>query len=393
MKKSFHFDTLIQDATIHSMNQSMDVYVSSCVGIYQQKICYIGPYQAHFKAKQIIDAKQQIVTPGLIDCHTHLVYAGTRCNDFSQRLAGYSYAEIAAKGGGILSTVNATRMATEDELFLQSTKRLQAMIDAGVTCVEIKSGYGLDCANELKILRVIKRLAEQFSIQIQSTYLALHAMPPEYTNASQYLTEVIEHILPQVAAQKLATSVDAFCEKIAFSPLQVEQLFQAAKSYGLEVKIHAEQLSNQKGAVMASHYQPLSMDHLEYLAPQDCMKLHGTAVLLPGAFYCLKESKRPPVQSLRDANIPIAIATDCNPGTSPFVHLPTIMNMACVLFDLSIAEVWRGVTIHAAKALGIADQLGSIELGKNAHLVIWNTDDCRDIVYQPQMVKPLCRLY
>ena len=393
MNNSFQFDTLIQNARVHCINQAMDVHIAACVGIHQQKICYIGPYQSHFTAQYEFDAKQQIVTPGLIDCHTHLVYAGSRCHDFGQRLEGYSYSDIAKMGGGILSTVNATRMATEDELFLQSKTRLQAIMDSGVTCVEIKSGYGLDYENELKILRVIQRLAEQFPIQIQSNYLALHAIPPEYKDSSQYVREVIEHILPEVAKQKLATSIDAFCETIAFSPIQVEQLFQAAKSYGLQVKIHAEQLSNQQAAVMASRYQALSMDHLEYLDAEDCTKLHGTAVLLPGAFYFLKETKLPPVQALRNAQIPIAIATDCNPGTSPFVHLPTMMNMACVLFGLTIEEAWQAVTIHAAKALGLENQMGSIELGKKAHLIVWNTDDWREVIYQPQMVKPILRLY
>jgi imidazolonepropionase len=267
------------------------------------------------------------------------------------------------------------------------------MIESGVTCVEIKSGYGLDATNELKMLRVIKRLAEQCPIQIHATYLALHALPQHYSNSSAYVEEVIDQILPQVAELKLATSVDAFCETIAFSTQQVEQLFKAAKHYGLNVKIHAEQLSNQRGAVMASNYQALSIDHLEYLDAQDCKQLQGVAVLLPGAYYFLKETKAPPIDALRLANLPMAIATDCNPGTSPFTQLPMMMNMACILFGLTIEEAWRGVTIHAAKALGMDKHIGSIELGKAAHLVVWNTDDWRDIVYQPQMVKADLRLY
>ncbi len=392
MNKSFQFDSLIKNATIHCMNPSMDVHRSCCVGILNQKISYIGPYQSHFSAKQELDAKQQILTPGLIDCHTHLVYAGNRSNDFCKRLQGLSYAEIAKQGGGILSTVKATQEASEDDLFQQSKARLQAMIDSGVTCVEIKSGYGLDCANEIKMLKVIKRLAEQCPIQIHATYLALHALPPNYSNSSIYVDEVIEQILPQVAKLKLATSVDAFCETIAFSTQQVEQLFKAAKNYGLNLKIHAEQLSNQGGAVMASNHQALSMDHLEYLDVRDCQRLEGTAVLLPGAYYFLKEVRLPPIDALRQANIPMAIATDCNPGTSPFTQLAMMMNMACILFGLTIEEAWRGVTIHAAKALGIDKQIGSIEIGKTAHLVVWNTDDWRDLVYQPQMVKPVVRL-
>jgi imidazolonepropionase len=393
MNKSFQFDSLIKNATIHCMNISMDVHTSCCVGILNQKISYIGPYQSHFTAKHELDAKQQILTPGLIDCHTHLVYAGNRSNDFCKRLQGVTYSEIAEQGGGILSTVKATQEASEDELFQQSKARLQAMIDSGVTCVEIKSGYGLDCANELKMLKVIQQLAEQCPIQIHATYLALHALPPNYSNSSIYVDEVIDVILPQVAKLKLATSVDAFCETIAFSTQQVEKLFKAAKNYGLNIKIHSEQLSNQGGAVMASNHQALSMDHLEYLDAKDCRSLKGVAVLLPGAYYFLKETKLPPIDALRHSNLTMAIATDCNPGTSPFTHLPMMMNMACILFGLTIEEAWRGVTIHAAKALGMDKHIGSIELGKAAHLVVWNTDDWCDIVYQPQMVKPDVRLY
>lgn len=327
-------------------------------------------------AKQLHDCEQKTMTPGLIDCHTHLVYAGDRTTDFSLRLHGASYEELAKQGCGILSTVRATAEASPDSLYQQSAKRLQSMLQHGTTTVEIKSGYGLSCEHELKQLTTIQTLAENFPLTLYPTFLGAHALPQAYKqHPDDYIDYVIQETLPQVAEQHLAKAVDAFCETIAFTPAQVERFFTAAEHYGMKIKLHAEQLSDSQGAQLASRFRALSADHLEHatLEGLTAMATAGTIpVLLPGAFYFLREKKNPPIALLRELNLPIAIATDCNPGTSPATSLPLMMNMACVLWQLTPEEALRSVTINAAKALGLAQDIGSLETGKQADFVIWD---------------------
>ncbi len=318
----------------------------------------------------------RLLTPGLVDCHTHLVYAGDRASEFEQRLEGASYAEIAAAGGGILSTVRATRAASETELLAAAQQRLRALVAEGVTTVEIKSGYGLDVDSELKMLRVARRLAQDFGLRVKTTLLGAHALPPEYEGrADDYIDLVCEQMLPRALAEALVDAVDVFIESIAFSRSQGERVLAAAQALGLPVKVHAEQLSDLGGAVMAAGRGALSVDHLEYLQPADCAAIAeggSVAVLLPGAFYVLGETQLPPVDALRERGVPIALATDANPGSSPIHSLLLIMNMACTLFRLTPAEALRAVTINAARALGLQNEIGSLEIGKQADLVVWD---------------------
>ncbi|MGF6168287.1 MULTISPECIES: imidazolonepropionase [Pseudomonas fluorescens group] len=325
------------------------------------------------------------VTPGLIDCHTHTVFGGNRSGEFEQRLQGVSYAEIAAQGGGIASTVRATREATEDELFASAAKRLKSLMRDGVTTVEMKSGYGLDLANERKLLRVIRRLAEELPISVRSTCLAAHALPPEYKDrADDYIDLVCSEMLPALAAEGLVDAVDAFCEYLAFSPEQVERVFVAAQQLGLPVKLHAEQLSSLHGSSLAARYKALSADHLEFMDEDDAiaMAAAGTvAVLLPGAFYFLRETRLPPMEALRKHKVKIAIASDLNPGTSPALSLRLMLNMACTCFRMTPEEALAGATLHAAQALGMADTHGSLEVGKVADFVAWDIERPADLAY------------
>lgn len=382
-------DLLIKNARIMTMDNQHGTLDKASVAIKNGMISCITTDTTQIKAQHVIDADEKLLTPGLIDCHTHLVYAGNRAAEFAQRLQGISYAEIAKKGGGILSTVRATRRASLDELAHLAMLRAQVMLSHGTTTVEIKSGYGLDLNTEIKILTVARMLEKQLPLTVVPTFLGAHAIPLEYEHdIDGYLDYVISTVLPVVATKKLAVFVDAFCESIAFSTTQVERLFQASLKLGLKLKLHAEQLTDQKGAVLAARYKACSVDHLEYLAPEDCSMLFNkktVAVLLPGAYYFLKETQLPPVSDLRSNHIPIAIATDANPGTSPFLTLPLMMNMACILFGLSIQEAWEGVTINAAKALDLGQELGSIEVGKKADLIIWSTDNMDDVVYNPSI--------
>jgi len=325
------------------------------------------------------------VTPGLIDCHTHTVFGGNRSGEFEQRLQGVSYAEIAAAGGGIASTVRATRAASEDELFASARQRLLNLLRDGVTTVEIKSGYGLSLESERKILRVIRRLGQELPVTVRSTCLAAHALPPEYKDrADDYIEHICTHMLPALAAEGLVDAVDAFCEYLAFSPEQVERVFKVAQQLGLPVKLHAEQLSSLHGSSLAARYQALSADHLEFMTEEDAIAMaqSGTvAVLLPGAFYFLRETQLPPMEALRKHGVKIAIASDLNPGTSPGLSLRLMLNMACTLFRMTPEEALAGVTQHAATALGLGDSHGSLEPGKVADFVAWNIDRPADLAY------------
>jgi imidazolonepropionase len=336
-------------------------------------------------AAAVHDADGALVTPGLIDCHTHLVHAGNRAHEFEMRLQGASYEDIARAGGGIMSTVRQTRDASEAELMNSAAERLRRLVAEGVTVIEIKSGYGLDTRTELAMLRAAKLLGESAPVTVKTTFLGAHALPAEYQGrADDYIALVCNEMLPAAAAAGLVDAVDAFCEGIAFSPEQTARVFDKAQKLGLRVKLHADQLSDLGGAALAARYGALSADHLEYTSEAGvrAMAEAGTvAVLLPGAFYFLREKQLPPVQLLRDYGVPIAIATDCNPGSSPLTSMLLALNMACTLFRLTPEEALAGATCHAACALGMADSHGTLEPGKVADFAIWNAASAAELAY------------
>ncbi|MGP5075586.1 imidazolonepropionase [Psychrobacter celer] len=363
---------------------------SAAIGIKDGKIAWIGTYEqikphlTHYKSDQIKDVHGNWITPGLIDCHTHIVYGGNRSNEFEARLQGASYQDIAAQGGGIVSTVSATRTASEEELFTQSEKRLLSLLREGVTSIEIKSGYGLDLDTERKMLKVARALGDKHHIHVSTTYLAAHALPPEYKDRADAYIEQVCQWLPILHSEGLIDAVDGFCENIAFSSEQIKRVFDVARSLDLSVKLHSEQLSNIGASALVAEYQGLSSDHLEHLAEDDIKKMatsNTVAVLLPGAFYTLRDTKLPPIEALRKHRVPMAISTDCNPGTSPLTSLLLAMNMGCTLFYLTTEEVLAGATVHAAQALGLAKK-GKIEVGCDADLVLWDIARPADLAYQ-----------
>lgn len=353
------------------------------------KIAWIGPKNAvpppqNGAARTTVQCDGLWLTPGLIDCHTHLVYAGDRSNEFEMRLNGADYKDIARAGGGILSTVRATRAASEHELYAAARARLDRLHEDGVTTVEIKSGYGLDLETERKMLRVARRLGATSHVDVRTTFLGAHTVPPEFTSREDYVRHVIEEMLPAIANEGLADAVDVFCETIAFSLDDTQRIFEKAQFLGLPVKLHAEQLSNSGGAALAAGFKALSADHLEFMSEDSARKLAeaGTvAVLLPGAFYFLRESQRPPVDVLRRHQVPMALATDCNPGTSPMQSILLAMNMSCVLFRLTPEEALTATTRNAAQALGLSTQKGTLTPGKSADFALWDISSPRALSY------------
>ena len=350
-------------------------------------ISWVGPMSgldSRMPRNDEIDARGALVTPGLIDCHTHLVYAGNRAREFEMRLQGATYEEIARGGGGIVATMKATRAASEQQLRAESGARLDAMLAEGVTTVEITSGYGLDVESELKCLRVARSLEHGRRVCIVTTLLGAHTVPPEYRGrADAYVDLICAELIPRAARERLADAVDAFCEGIGFTPAQTRRVFECARAHGLRVKLHADQLSNLGGAALAAEFAALSADHLEHTdeAGVAALARAGTvAVLLPGAYYFLGETQRPPLDALRRHGVPMAIATDCNPGTSPNTSLLTTMNMACTLFRMTPEEALAGVTVHAARALGLEDR-GTLEPGKRADFVVWDAFEPAELAW------------
>jgi len=383
-------DTLWHNAhlmTLDAEDGGLGLVRDGVVACHDGHIVYAGAaaqLPGPLSARRSIDCGGRWIGPGLIDCHTHLVYAGNRAGEFEQRLLGASYADIARAGGGIVATVRATRAADEDALLAASLPRLDALLAEGVTTVEIKSGYGLTLEDELRLLRVARRLGELRPVAVSPTFLGAHAVPPG-AEAQTYIDEVCDSMIPAVAAQGLAEAVDVFCEHLAFTPAQTEQVFQAAQRHGLALKIHAEQLSNQGGAALAARYGALSADHVEYLddAGVAAMAAAGTvAVLLPGAFYFTRDTQLPPIAALRAAGVPRALATDCNPGTSPLTSPLLAMNLAATLFRLTVAECIAGFTREAARALGRQDQVGRLRAGLACDLAIWDIAEPAELVYR-----------
>ena len=368
---------ILGNAQVATMTPGADLINDGCVVLDGAQIAWVGPQSAlpaAHAARSLVDLGGRLITPALIDCHTHLVFAGDRAREFEQRLNGVSYAEIARAGGGILATVSATRAASQDELLAQALPRVDQMLAEGVGTIEIKSGYGLDLLTEIRMLRVARRIADLRAVTIRTSFLGAHAVPPDYAGrADDYLSEQALPALRAAAVEGLIDAVDGFCETIAFSPAQITRVFAEARALGLPVKLHAEQLSNLGGAALAARHGALSADHLEYLDAEGvrAMAQAGTvAVLLPGAFYTLRERHLPPIARLRRRGVAMAVATDCNPGSSPLTSLGLAMNMACTLFRLTPLEALQGTTVNAARALGLSDR-GTIAPGQRADLAVW----------------------
>ncbi|WNC69215.1 imidazolonepropionase [Thalassotalea nanhaiensis] len=400
---SANWQMLFINVNIATMSQGGTSYAAiedGALAINDGKIVWLGNKEQlpEFDEShvEIIDGKGQWLSPGLIDCHTHIVYGSHRANEFELRLQGASYEEIAQSGGGIVSTVKATRAASEDELFASAYKRLNALHKEGVTSLEIKSGYGLDLETEVKMLKVANRLSDSLPVTVQKTFLGAHALPVEYKDdADAYIKLVCEQMIPEVAKQNLADAVDVFCEGIGFSLAQTEAVFSAAKAHNIRVKVHAEQLSDLGGTELAAKYNALSSDHLEFLSDDGVKAMQASgmvAVLLPGAFYFLRETKLPPIEMLRANNVRIAIASDANPGSSPINSIQLMLNMACTLFRLTPTEALAGVTCNAARALGIDDKVGELAVGMDADIAMWDIEQPAELCYQ-YGVNPLMGLY
>ncbi len=397
------WDRLLVDCRIATLEMVpgnlLGLIDDGAIGIADGKIVRVGKRTelAGFRAREVVALGGAWVTPGLIDCHTHLVFGGTRADEHAMRRAGASYEEIARAGGGIASTVKRTAAASDEELLDQSRRRLHALMAGGCTTIEIKSGYGLDPESELRLLKIASELGAGEVVRIVPTLLALHALPSDQADRrAHYVSEIVDKLVPAAARQGLAASVDAFCETIAFTPDEVERVFKAAAHHGLQVRLHAEQLSNSHGAALAAQYRALSADHLEYLddAGARAMASAGTvAVLLPGAYYALSENKKPPVAYLRKHKVPMAVATDCNPGTSPLLSPTLAMNMACNLFGLTPEEALQGMTTNAARALGLAHSVGSIAAGKQADLCIWAIESLAELGYWIGLPGPERRIF
>jgi imidazolonepropionase len=387
-----HWDGLLLDCRLATLRETGAAYgaiENAALGWKDGKIVFAaGQAQLPDKPERLADRVESLhgawITPGLIDCHTHLVFAGNRAAEFELRLNGASYEDIARAGGGIVSTVTQTRAASEDELFAQSLQRARALLADGVTTIEIKSGYGLDLETESRMLRVARRLGAELGISVRTTFLGAHAVPPEFSGRqSDYVDEVCVRMLPAIAHEGLADAVDAFCENIAFTPSETRRVFETARALGLPVKLHADQLSDLDGAALAAEFAALSADHLEYTSEAGVRALAAAgavAVMLPAAFYTLRETRLPPIDQLRVHGVPMAVASDVNPGTSPLLSLRHAMNMACTLFRMTPEEALRGTTVNAARALGLADR-GSLQPGLRADFVVWDIERPADLCY------------
>jgi imidazolonepropionase len=382
-----HVDTIWRNARLATCAgaEGLGIIEDGAVAARDGRIAWVGPaaeLPADVRAASTVDCGGRWITPGLVDCHTHLIFAGDRSHEFERRLAGASYADIARSGGGIASTVRATRAASKDDLVRSALPRLDALLAEGVTTIEVKSGYGLDTESELRMLRAARRLESERRVSVATSYLGAHAIPPGGDRAA-YLHSVINDAIPRIAAERLADAVDAFHETIAFTAEETEAVFTAARAHGLPVKLHADQLNDNDGAALAARFGALSADHLEYTndAGAAAMARAGTvAVILPGAFYVLKESRKPPVESFRRHGVPMAVATDLNPGTSPIASLRLCAHMACTFFGLTVPEAILGMTRHAAQALGRLDTIGTLEPGKFCNLAIWDVDHLAQLV-------------
>ena len=386
------WDALLTDCRLATMRANGARYgaiEAAALGWKDGVITFAGPMDTlPDRADALADRVESVggawITPGLVDCHTHLVFGGDRADEFERRLGGASYEDIARSGGGIMSTVRATRAADEDALLVASLPRARALVADGVTTLEIKSGYALDLDGEQKMLRVARRIGATLGIGVSTTLLAAHALPPEFKDRPDaYIDAICEEILPAVAREGLADAVDAFCERIAFTPAQTRRVFEKARALGIPVKLHADQLSDLGGAALAAEFGARSAEHLEHASDDGvrAMAAHGTvAVLLPGAYYALRETKLPPIDAFRANGVPIAIASDCNPGTSPLLSLRLAMSMSCTLFGLTPEEALRGTTVNAARALGLADR-GVLEVGKRADFVVWTIERPADLCY------------